>query len=132
MPTAMRRSSGRKVSLSEVRPSHAERKASGKDHRDSLPRTEQGKWIPEARRDNLVDQLKAAVAGRRADLLPIRWGRMSKTPFDFYRGAPEVMAADLGPQPTCGLEVQVSLDDAMAVFARAYADQTEGRPVNTC
>jgi len=67
-----------------------------------------------------VDKLKAAVAGRRADLLPIRWGRMAASPFGFYRGATALMAADVGPLPTCGLEVQVC-GDAHLLNLGAYA-----------
>lgn len=35
---------------------------------------------------------------------------MAVSPFDFLRGAAAVMAADLGPLPTCGLEVQLCGD----------------------
>ena len=118
---SVRRSSRRhKLSLPDVLPSRAERKANGKARRDGLPCTEQGKWVPKERGDDLVHQLKAAVVGRRADLLPIRWGRMSKSPFAFYRGAAAVMAADLGPLPACGLAVQVC-GDAHLLNMGAYA-----------
>ena len=35
---------------------------------------------------------------------------MRASPFDFYRGATSVMASDLGPLATCGLEVQLCGD----------------------
>jgi len=61
-------------------------------------------------RPGFVEALLAAVAGRRADLLPIRWGRMAASPFGFFRGAAALFAADVGPLPTCGLDVQVCGD----------------------
>lgn len=92
----------------------------GKALRGRLPRGEQGEWAPRPRRGDLVEQLKEAVAGRRADLLPIRWGRMARTAFDFYRGAAALMAADVGPRRTVGLDVQVC-GDAHLLNLGAYA-----------
>lgn len=92
----------------------------GKALRDRLPRKNHAKWTLELHRDDLVHQLEAAVAGRRVDLLHIRWGRMAASPFGFYRGAAALMAADLGPLPTCGLEVQ-ACGDAHLLNMGAYA-----------
>jgi uncharacterized protein (DUF2252 family) len=36
-------------------------------------------------------------------LVPIRHGRMSESPFAFYRGAAKIMVADLGTTPATGL-----------------------------
>ena len=106
--------------MSSLGPSTAERKAWGKDLRDRLARRDQSKCVLGPRGDDFVDNLKAAVSGRRADLLPIRWGRMAASPFGFYRGATALMAADLGPLPTCGLQVQVC-GDAHLLNLGAYA-----------
>jgi hypothetical protein len=38
--------------------------------------------------------LRAADATRQPDLLPLRYGRMLRTPFTFYRGSAGVAAAD--------------------------------------
>jgi uncharacterized protein (DUF2252 family) len=92
----------------------------GKGLRDRLPRSRQAEWAPRTHRDDLVEKLKEAVAGRRADLLPIRWERMAVTPFDFFRGAAGLMAADVGPQPSAGLDVQVC-GDAHLLNLGAYA-----------
>ncbi len=50
-----------------------------------------------------------AEKGRMPELLPLRHGRMVRSPFTFYRGAALTMAADLastpvhrGPRPGCG------------------------------
>src|SRR6266540_1253926 len=87
---------------------------------ERLPRKQHHQFTVRARRDDLLGQLKAAVAGRRPYLLPIRWRRMAVSPFAFYRGAAAIMAADLGPLPTSGLQVQVC-GDAHLLNLGAYA-----------
>jgi len=85
-----------------------------------LPRKEQGRWKVDSHRYHFLERLRAAVAGRRAELLPIRWGRMVASPLAFYRGAAALMAGDLGALPTCGLDVQVC-GDAHVLNLGAYA-----------
>ena len=51
-----------------------------------------------------------------ADLTPIRWGRMSASPFAFYRGSAALMAADLAPTQRTGLNVQLCGDAHVANF----------------
>ena len=50
------------------------------------------------------------------ELVPIRYGRMSASPFAFYRGAAYVMAADLSRTPRTGLRVQLCGDAHLANF----------------
>ena len=57
-------------------------------------------------RSNPVDILVKSGAGRIQELLPIRYGRMSVSPFTFYRGASAIMASDLSRTPTTGYYVQ--------------------------
>jgi uncharacterized protein (DUF2252 family) len=45
-----------------------------------------------------------------AELIPIRFGRMVRTPFTFYRGTALNMAADLAVTPATGLQVQACGD----------------------
>ena len=52
----------------------------------------------------------AQSAGRAADLLPIRHGRMAASPWTYFRGAAAVMAADLASRPNSGLTVQLCGD----------------------
>jgi uncharacterized protein (DUF2252 family) len=47
---------------------------------------------------------------------------MAGSPFEFFRGAAAVMAADLGPRATCGLEVQLC-GDAHLLNLGAYAGE---------
>jgi uncharacterized protein (DUF2252 family) len=54
--------------------------------------------------------LKESDKGRLSELIPIRYGRMVRTPFTFYRGAALNMAADLAVTPISGLRVQACGD----------------------
>ncbi|HZY92908.1 MAG TPA: DUF2252 domain-containing protein [Thermoplasmata archaeon] len=53
---------------------------------------------------------------RTRTLLPIRYGRMARSPFSFFRGAAGVMARDLAESPTTGLTVQLCGDAHVANF----------------
>ena len=105
----------------------AERRFAGKALRERAPRSSQGAWKAPGRREDLIPVLRAAVAGREADLLPIRWGRMAQSPFRFYRGSAALMAADLATSPVAGLETDLC-GDAHLLNLGAYADP-EGRLV---
>jgi uncharacterized protein (DUF2252 family) len=61
-------------------------------------------------RDDLVFTLRRAARERRPELLALRWRRMAASPFEFFRGAAAVMAADVGPRRAVGLPVQVCGD----------------------
>jgi len=58
----------------------------------------------------------ASDRGRVPGLLPIRYGRMSLSPFTFLRGAAGVMAHDLSSTPTTGLRVQLCGDAHLSNF----------------
>ena len=97
-----------------------ERRADGAARRKVVPRTSQGVWSPAADRPDPVQKLIDANAGRVAELLPIKWGRMAASPFGFFRGAASLMAMDLAGQPTTGLGVQLC-GDAHVRNLGAYA-----------
>jgi hypothetical protein len=84
----------------------SERAAAGKAARSGAPRSSHGEWESSADRQDPVAILEAQAESRVQELLPIRYGRMSVSPFTFYRGAAAVMAADLAGTPTSGLRVQ--------------------------
>lgn len=67
-------------------------------------------------RPNPVEILVKSGAGRIQELLPIRYGRMSVSPFTFYRGAAAIMASDLSRTPTTGYYVQACGDCHLANF----------------
>jgi len=53
---------------------------------------------------------------RLQQLLPIRYGRMSATPFTYFRGAALPMASDLAPTPSSGITVQACGDAHLMNF----------------
>ncbi len=93
-----------------------ERAAKGKALRDTVPRTSHGGWKPPKGRRDPVELTLASNEGRIVDLLPIRHGRMSASPFAFYRGSAALMAADLATTPTSGIRVQACGDAHMMNF----------------
>ncbi len=96
------------------------RLAAGKALRDRMPRTEQGGFTPR-RREDLLDQLRAAVRGREESLLPHRWARMAESPFGFLRGTASLMAEDLRSAPSAGHALTLC-GDAHLLNLGAYAD----------
>ena len=93
-----------------------ERAAKGRSLRDTTPRASQAGWSPPPNRSDPVELLKESNAGRMLDLVPIRFGRMSSSPFAFYRGAAAIMAADLAHTPSCGIRVQACGDAHLMNF----------------
>lgn len=76
-----------------------ERAALGKDARSRVPRSSHAEFAPTAKRPDPVDVIEAQSATRVPELVPIRYGRMTESPFRFYRGAAAVMAGDLADTP---------------------------------
>src|SRR5262250_2009507 len=100
------------VSESSVvpRPTRAELRAQGKKLREKCPRSSHATWKAPGNRRDPVDLIEEANIGRLPELVPIRHGRMSLSPFTFYRGTALNMAADLATTPTTGVRVQVCGD----------------------
>jgi hypothetical protein len=63
-----------------------------------------------------IELLTESNAGRMENLIPIRFGRMSASPFAFYRGSAALMAADLATTPTSGIRVQACGDAHLMNF----------------
>ena len=94
----------------------AERQALGREARKAAPRTSHGAWAPAPDRPDPIALLRAQDDDRMADLVPIRWGRMSASPFAFYRGSAALMAADIAGVPRTGLTVQLCGDAHLSNF----------------
>ena len=90
--------------------SRAERIAAGRELREKVPRKSHAGWQAPARRPDPIGLLIDSNKGRIAALLPIRYGRMLKSPFAFFRGAAAVMASDLARTPITGMRVQACGD----------------------
>ncbi|WP_122618113.1 DUF2252 domain-containing protein [Streptomyces sp. Tu 4128] len=88
----------------------AERAAYGRKARGRASRSCHGWYEAGPHRPDPVDLLESQSADRVPALVPTRYGRMLESPFRFYRGAAAVMAADLAPLPSSGLQVQLCGD----------------------
>ena len=99
------------VAATPTLPPHRDaRYAAGKALRDRVPREQHGEWQPPRDRRPPVDLVIESSHGRIPELVPIRYGRMAVSPFTFYRGAANLMAADLAGTPATGVRVQVCGD----------------------
>jgi uncharacterized protein (DUF2252 family) len=87
----------------------AERLAAGHLLRNRVPRHSHADWKPPTNRDP-IDILDASNQGRLPELVPIRYGRMLRSPFTFLRGSASLMAYDLATTPTTGITVQACGD----------------------
>jgi Uncharacterized protein conserved in bacteria (DUF2252) len=87
-----------------------ERRASGKSARKQVPRRTLGYWAEENREHDAAATILAQNQIRVPELVPIRHHRMAVSPWNYYRGAAAVMAADLASQPHSGLMVQLCGD----------------------
>jgi uncharacterized protein (DUF2252 family) len=93
-----------------------EHAALGKAARKATPLSAHAAWKPAPDRPDPIALLRGQDAVRVPELVPIRWGRMSVSPFTFYRGAALTMAADLATTPTSGLRVQLCGDAHLMNF----------------
>lgn len=97
-------------------PSRTELLARGEALRSNCPRSSHAFWKPSKNRIAPLLLIKQADKGRLPELLPIRHGRMLKSPFTFYRGAALNMAADLATTPVSGPHVQACGDAHLLNF----------------
>ncbi len=92
-----------------------EKWAMGKTLREKTPRSSQSAWVPSPDRDP-ISLIEHSNKGRMSDLLPIRNGRMARSPFAFFRGTASLMAYDLAQTPQTGIQVQACGDCHAANF----------------
>ncbi len=106
----------RNPSAQTAQPTPAERAASGKAARATVPRDSHGEFDPPADRPDPVSLLEQQATSRVPELVPVRYGRMLVSPFTFFRGAALGMAHDLAGGPTTGLLVQACGDAHLSNF----------------
>ena len=96
----------------------ARRKAivEGRALRKQILRTGHAAWKAPLDRADPVAVLVATGKNRLAHLLPLRYGRMSRSPFTYMRGAAAMMAADLATTPVTGIRVQACGDCHLGNF----------------
>ena len=93
-----------------------DRQAIGERARQNTPISAQADWEPAPGRPDPVELLIEQNVTREPDLVPVRHGRMTVSPFTFYRGAAKVMATDLATTPMAGLVVQLCGDAHLSNF----------------
>lgn len=96
--------------------SKGERYAIGKQLRTYCPRSSHAEWKAPQGRPDPVSLIEQSDKGRLQDLVPLRHGRMAKSPFTFYRGAALNMASDLASTPVTGIRVQACGDAHLCNF----------------
>ncbi|MFJ8976668.1 DUF2252 domain-containing protein [Streptomyces sp. NPDC102282] len=93
-----------------------ERAALGKAARKLSPRSGHAVYEPAAGRPDPLALLESQSAARLRELVPIRYGRMTESPFRFYRGAAAIMASDLAGTPDSGIRAQLCGDAHLMNF----------------
>lgn len=87
----------------------------GRALRKVLPRGSHAWWAMRSS-DGALDRIEAAARGRLPELIPVRHARMAASPFAFYRGTADVMAADLRTLPSTRIDVQICGDSHIGNF----------------
>src|SRR6185437_2994057 len=98
------------ATLRDLRATTDERRASGRTARTRVPRKTLASWAEDDRGHDALETILAQNKIRVPELVPIRHHRMAASPWNYYRGAAAVMAADLASQPHSGLTVQLCGD----------------------
>jgi uncharacterized protein (DUF2252 family) len=88
----------------------------GRDGRARAPRSSHGAFAAPSGRADPIGLLEEQAASRVPELIPIRYQRMSASPFAFFRGAALIMASDLAATPTSGVTVQLCGDAHVSNF----------------
>jgi uncharacterized protein (DUF2252 family) len=90
--------------------SRKERMSAGEQLREGLPHSSHAVWKPPRKHRDPIDLLEESNRYRLPNLVPVRYGRMLRSPFTFLRGSAGLMAHDLATTPTTGIEVQACGD----------------------
>ncbi|MFC8825989.1 DUF2252 domain-containing protein [Streptomyces sp. NPDC057137] len=99
-----------------VHASPAERAERGKAARKIAPRSSHAEFEAGRDRPDPVSVVDAQSQSRVEELVPIRYGRMTESPFRFYRGAAAIMAGDLAGTPVSGIRAQLCGDAHLLNF----------------
>ena len=96
--------------------SKSERRKQGKALRNDCSRTLQAEWKTRSKSKDIVKLLEESDVDRIAGLIPVKYQRMSVSPFTFFRGAAILQARDLANAPVSGIIVQACGDCHLANF----------------
>ena len=93
-----------------------ERRLIGKAARKRVRRRDHDQIPSPDHRADPLELLAEQATTRLAELVPLRYGRMARSPFAFFRGAALPMAADLALVPNSGITVQLCGDAHLSNF----------------
>ena len=96
--------------------SRIERRAQGKAFRKKCSRAAQGEWKPRSKSEDIIKLLEESDADRIVGLIPLKYQRMSVSPFTFFRGAAIIQARDLANANVSEITVQACGDCHLANF----------------
>ncbi len=94
----------------------ADRRAAGAAARTRVPPSAIAGWTAATDRPDPVELILGQATTRIPELVPVRHGRMSASPFAFFRGGALTMAADIAPLHLSGIGVQVCGDAHLVNF----------------
>lgn len=114
-------------SSAHLRASPRDRYDAGRSERDSMPLEAHAEVVADADRADPLAILAQQDKCRLPELLSIRYGRMSHTPFTFLRGAAAIMASDLAARSRTDLWVELCGDAHLGNFRWYHAP--DRRPV---
>jgi uncharacterized protein (DUF2252 family) len=90
--------------------SRKERLHAGESLLEGMPHSSHAVWKPPRKHRDPIDILEESNRYRLPSLVPVRYGRMLRSPFTFLRGSSGLMAYDLATTPNTGIQVQACGD----------------------
>ena len=102
--------------LAHLKAAPADRYEAGRSRRETVPIEAHAEAAPVPNRIDPLTILSEQDKARIAELIPLRYGRMSRTPFTFLRGAAAVMANDLAAGASTDLGVELCGDAHLGNF----------------
>ena len=114
-----------KVEPTDLRAAPGRRYAAGRARREAVPLEAHAEVAAGARRADPLAILVKQEKTRLPELIPLRYGRMSRTPFTFLRGSAAIMASDLAAGARTDLEVELCGDAHLGNFRWYHAPTRE-------
>ena len=105
-----------KRELPDLQAVPADRYDAGRARLDAVPLEAHAEVAPGARRVDPLSILAEQEKTRLPDLIRLRYGRMSRTPFTFLRGSAAIMASDLAAGVRTDLQVELCGDAHLGNF----------------
>ena len=105
--------------------------SAGRAARNRAPLRSHARWAAPPDRPDPVGLLERHAQTLVQDLVPVRYGRMLRSPAAFFAGAAAVMSSDLARTPASGLRVQLNGDAQIANFG-AFAPARQDPVFDFC